>query len=133
MPAGMQSWRVGSTAVAKEERVAGGDVRDQLEAQGIERAGLGGDEELVAGGAAVGRRVCDLAAAIDEWADAVWVAQGEDAVAGDHRDDRVASRARRGEGFESVCVRECSACVCAAEMCGKGALPPAAGHAEAVA
>ena len=77
--------------------MAGGDVRDQLEAQGIERAGLGGDEELVAGGAAVGRRVCDLAAAIDEWADAVWVAQGEDAVAGDHRDDRVAARARRGE------------------------------------
>jgi hypothetical protein len=66
-----------------QHALAGGDISDQLEAVDIQRDALGGDHVL--------RAAVGLALAVDRRADAVGVAEAEQAKARDHRHGRVAA------------------------------------------
>ena len=82
---------------ADEHRLAGGHVRDQREAQRIQRHALGGDHVL--------RAVVGLATAVDHGADAVGIAEPENAETRDHRHRGVATPAaavHAGHGAEDV-------------------------------
>ncbi len=77
--------RVERAGLVDEDRLARRDVAQHLEAQRLERHRLAGDDVL---GAAHRRVDAD-----DQRADAVRVAEREQPVAGDHRDDRVGAAA----------------------------------------
>ena len=89
-----------------EDRLSGGDVAHQLEAQGVERHGLRGHHVLVA--------VLRLGPPEHQGPDAVGVAEGEQPVARDHRDHGVGAAApavdtrdprEDGRGVELVVCR----------------------------
>ena len=81
-------------ALVDEHGLAGQDVALELEADGVERHALGRDHVLDA--------VRRLANAEHERPNAVRIAERDDAVADDHRDDGVAARAAFVERFDGV-------------------------------